>query len=270
MHYIHNLNPIAFQLGELIIPWYWLVYLVGFFYIFFCGQRLIKYFQIQVTPTDWSDSLVAGWVGLFLGARLWYFVIYQPEMLLSDPAVLAHIWAGGMSFHGGIFGAGLAILTVGFWKRKSAWPILDTICTLLPLCLGMGRLANFINGELAGRPTNVPWAVVFPELYDSLPRHPSQIYEALGEGLILGLILWAGRKHILIPGRQTALFALSYSIIRFILEFFREPDPQLGLVVGSLSMGQILCGLFFVLGLILYKKSKPTILPDFSETAKAP
>ncbi|MEI8026934.1 MAG: prolipoprotein diacylglyceryl transferase [Pseudomonadota bacterium] len=268
MHYIHNLNPIALQLGELIIPWYWLVYLVGFFYIYFCGQWLIKHFQLQVTSSDWSDSLVAGWVGLFLGARLGYFSLYQPEMLRSDPAVLLRIWAGGMSFHGGIFGAGLAILIVGFWKRKSVWPILDTICTLLPLCLGMGRLANFINGELAGRPTNVPWAVVFPELYDSLPRHPSQIYEALGEGLILGLILWTGRKNILMAARQTALFALSYSIIRFFLEFFREPDPQLGLLAGSLSMGQILCGFFFVLGLILFRRSRPTTRPDFSETAK--
>ena len=268
MHYIHDLNPIAFQLGEFIIPWYWLVYLAGFFYIFFCGPRLLRSYKLEVTPTDWSDSLVGGWVGLLVGARLGYFLIYQPGMLRSDPSVLLRIWAGGMSFHGALIGAGVAISAVAIWKRKSAWPILDSICTLLPPCLGLGRLANFVNGELAGRPTNVPWAVIFPEFYDALPRHPSQIYEAFGEGLLLCFLLWRVRKNILQPARQTSLFVLFYSSIRFFLEFFREPDTQIGWVLGKFSMGQILCGLFFILGLILFRKSRPTILRDFSETTK--
>ena len=268
-HYIHNLDPIAFQIGDSLVPWYWLVYILGFFFIYASGPYLIKRVGAKpISPVDWSDYLSFGWLGLIVGARLGYFLLYQPEMLEKDPWILVRIWAGGMSFHGAVLGACLAIAAVAYFKKKSPWPIFDIICTLLPVCITFGRLANFVNGELAGRLSTVPWAVVFPGFYDSLPRHPSQIYEALGEGLFVGIILWRGRLNLRIPSRQTGIFLVAYSIARFGLEFFREPDPQLGLFVLNLSMGQLLSVIFFALGVGILKKSFSTILLDLPETTK--
>ena len=268
-HYIHNLDPIALNIGDFLVPWYWLVYLLGFFFIYVSGPNLIKRVGARpISAVDWSDFLSFGWLGLIVGARLGYFLLYQTEMLEKDPWILIRIWAGGMSFHGAVLGACLAIAAVAYFKKTSPWPIFDVICTLLPVCIVFGRLANFVNGELAGRPSTVPWAVVFPGFYDSLPRHPSQIYEALGEGLLVGIILWRGRLSLRIPSRQTGVFLIGYSFARFGLEFFMEPDPQLGLIVLNLSMGQLLSIIFFVLGLGILKKSSSTILPGLPETTK--
>jgi len=250
-YYIHNLNPIAFSVGNMHVPWYWLVYLVGFFGIYIFGFKLLNRGNQRISQSHWADYLSMAWVGLLIGSRLGYFSVYRPDILIDDPAELVRIWAGGMSFHGGILGGCLAIFMTAAYKKQSPWPIFDSITTLLPPFLGLGRVANFINGELAGRVTTVPWAMVFPSLYDDQPRHPSQLYEAFGEGLLLGIIMWRGHKDIGTPRKQTARFLIGYSMIRFGLEFFREPDRQLGFVWLGVTMGQVLSALFLLLGIYL-------------------
>lgn len=270
-HYIHNLDPIAFQMGDFLVPWYWLVYILGFFFVYFTGPYLLRKVGAKpIDSVDWSDYLSLGWLGLLLGARLGYFLIYHLDMLKADPWILLRIWAGGMSFHGAVLGAAVAIALVAIFKKKSPWPVFDAVCTLLPVVIVFGRIANFVNGELAGRTSTVPWAVIFPEFYDSLPRHPSQIYEALGEGVLVGLFMWKGRQNLKLPSRQTAVFLMAYSGARFLLEFYREPDPQLGLLLLELSMGQILSALFFTLGLLILRKTYTTIDPDWASTTKVP
>ena len=251
-YYIHDLNPIAISFGPLVIPWYWLVYLMGFFYIFLLGSKLLKWnTSSALTPNDWNDYLCFSWIGMILGARLGYFCIYQPKALMENPFEILRIWAGGMSFHGGILGVFCTVALISKIKRQSPWRILDIFATLVPLCLGAGRIANFINGELAGRVTDVAWAVVFPTLFDDLPRHPSQLYEALGEGLLLGWLLWTNRRHLATLSHQTAFFAVYYGIIRFFLEFFREPDPQLGFLFFNFTMGQMLSIFLIITGLVI-------------------
>lgn len=261
-YYIHDLNPIAISYGSVVIPWYWLIYLLSFFYIFWIGPRLFsRNLSNSITPKDWSDYLCFSWIGMLLGARLGYFSIYQPGLLLSHPFEIFRIWAGGMSFHGGLLGVFCSIVLISKMKNQSPWRILDIFATLIPVCIGAGRIANFINGELAGRVTDVPWAVVFPTLFDQLPRHPSQLYEALGEGLILGGLMWWSRRQLTNLSHQTALFAIYYGTIRFFLEFFREPDPQLGLLLFNLSMGQLLSLILLLFGFYLLF-SKPQISSD--------
>jgi phosphatidylglycerol:prolipoprotein diacylglycerol transferase len=257
-YYIHDLNPIAINYGSVVIPWYWLIYLLSFFYIFWLGPKLFcRNLSNPITPKDWSDYLCFSWIGMLLGARLGYFCIYQPGLLLSQPFEVFRIWAGGMSFHGGLLGVFCTIVMIAKLKNQSPWRILDIFATLIPLCIGAGRVANFINGELAGRVTDVPWAVVFPTLFDYLPRHPSQLYEALGEGLILGGLMWRSRSQLANLSHQTALFAIYYGTLRFFLEFFREPDPQLGLLLFNLSMGQLLSLILLLFGLYLLFSRSP-------------
>ena len=192
-------------------------------------------------------------VGLIVGARLGYLLFYQADAYgyyLRHPLEILAVWHGGMSFHGGLMGTVIA----GWWfcrrKHLCFWAVADSVIITAPIGLGLGRLGNFINGELFGRPTHVPWGMVFPA-GGPLPRHPSQLYEALLEGPVLLLLLWRLRKRHFRDGMMVVFFLFFYGVFRFFVEFFREPDPQLGFVLGFLTMGQILCIAMVAAALIL-------------------
>jgi phosphatidylglycerol:prolipoprotein diacylglycerol transferase len=188
-----------------------------------------------------------------VGGRLGYILFYQFGDIVSylkDPVELLAVWRGGMSFHGGLLGCIVAGWLFSRYTRIPFRVIADSVVVAAPVGLGMGRLGNFINGELYGRPTTVPWGMIFPE-GGNVPRHPSQLYEALLEGFILFAILWTVRKRGLRDGMMVALFVILYGFFRFIVEFFREPDAHLGFVLGGLSMGQVLCLIMIAAGGLL-------------------
>ncbi|WP_372652791.1 prolipoprotein diacylglyceryl transferase [Halobacteriovorax sp.] len=255
-HYVHNLSPMAIEWGWFILPWYWLAYIAGFFIVYLGLMKFSSAGHIQLSKRTIHDYLSMGFLSLLLGGRFGYILIYNLNYYLEDPAKIFAIWEGGMSFHGAIIGIGLFTL---YQSKKQKIPFLrftDAISIFAPIGIFLGRISNFINGELAGRVTDVAWAVVFPKFYNSEPRHPSQIYEALLEGLVLFLILYFyGRKKINSLGFCTGLFVSLYGVFRFFIEFFRNPDPQIGLYFNAFTMGQILCSLMVLAGLVLIFKS---------------
>jgi phosphatidylglycerol:prolipoprotein diacylglycerol transferase len=190
-------------------------------------------------------------LGLMIGARLGYVLFYDLKMYLSNPLEIFAIWHGGMSFHGGLIG----VLVVGIlfsWKnKKSFWKLADLFIVTAPIGLGLGRIGNFINGELYGRVTQVPWGMIFLK-GGPLPRHPSQLYESALEGGVLFLILWFMKDKKLPVGGLLAVFVFLYGVFRFFVEFFREPDPQVGFVLGPLTMGQILTSFMIIGGIVLF------------------
>jgi len=184
-----------------------------------------------------EDLLFAGVLGVVLGGRLGYTLFYQPDFYLTHPLNILKLWEGGMSFHGGLLGVILAMLWFAHRHKTTFFVVSDLVAPLVPFGLAFGRLGNFINGELWGRPTDLPWAMIFPQV-DSLPRHPSQIYQFLGEGILLGIILWIFSSKPRPLGQVSGLFLLGYGVCRFLAEFAREPDAFLGLLGLGLSMGQ--------------------------------
>ncbi len=225
------------------------MYLLGF-----ASSLLIVKYQIRKRglelEADFVETLYSYLiVGLLLGARLGYVIFYNAAYYLDNPLEIFSIWQGGMSFHGGFIGVLLGGLLFCKRYRVDYWLIADLVVVTVPIGLGLGRLGNFINGELYGRVTNVPWAMIFPG--ESLPRHPSQLYEFLLEGVVLFIILWS-MKGKLKSGQLIALFLVFYGIFRIVAEFFREPDPQIGYIMGVITMGQILSCLMVVAGTILY------------------
>ena len=225
------------------------MYLLGF-----ASSLLIVKYQIKKRglelETDFVETLYSYLiVGLLLGARLGYVIFYNAVYYLDNPLEIFSIWQGGMSFHGGFIGVLLAGLIFCKRYRVDYWLIADLVVVTVPIGLGLGRLGNFINGELYGRVTDVPWAMIFPG--ESLPRHPSQLYEFLLEGVLLFIILWL-MKGKMKSGKLTALFLILYGIFRIVAEFFREPDPQIGYIMGVITMGQILSCLMVMAGTILY------------------
>lgn len=250
--YLHNLNPWMFRFGDFGLTWYWFFYLVGFAAM----AGWVKYSlldQSLVTRGALIDLLLYGWLAILIGGRIGYFVFYQPDLVLQRPQLLPQIWLGGMSFHGAIILGGLTTWWVCLRHKLDFYMVTDRVLVFSPWVLALGRLGNFINGELWGRPSDLPWAVVFP-LADQIPRHPSQLYEALGEGPLLAIVVVFAYKRWPGYGKASAVFLMAYATIRFGLEFFREPDRQLGFVLGPLSMGQILCIGFLGYGCFLFLK----------------
>lgn len=226
------------------------MYLIGF-WIVLTGLLYIKKIGYQrLSRNDILDYLLWGWFGLIVGARLGYAVFYNWDLFMQHPDYFYKIWMGGMSFHGAMLGITLATYICAVYKKQNLLDFTDILMIPVPLALALGRVGNFINGELWGRPGDVPWAVIFP-YKDNLPRHPSQLYQALSEGLLLFVILWALRKYRHTPGILSAGFLVFYGISRFIVEFFREPDQQVGFVFGMLSMGQVLCLAMIAAGIVL-------------------
>ena len=259
-YYIHNINPLAIELGSFTLPWYWLVYFVGFIWTLYMVHKLNKDLQLGMSKNDIADYFQWAWPALFLGARLFYILVYNFNFFLEHPHMIVKIWLGGMSFHGALLGITLSLFLTAKWKKQNFLSIADSIATVAPLVLAFGRIGNFINGELAGRAATIPWAIIFPRYQDRIPRHPSQLYQSLLEGFLLFLILWINKKNIKNKrGLQSSLFLMGYGIARFIVEFFREADAQIGYYAFGITIGQILCFAMFVAGSILfyYSQIKP-------------
>ncbi len=246
-----NIDPILVEIGPIRVSWYGLMYVFGFFASYLLVRYQMKRKDFGVSKLDVENLYFYVILGLIIGARLGYVLFYDLKMYLRDPFEIFAIWHGGMSFHGGLIG----VLIVGIlfsWKnRKSFWKIADLFIVTAPIGLGLGRIGNFINGELYGRVTKVPWAMIFRTDKDLLPRHPSQLYESALEGGVLFLILWFLKDKKLPDGGLLALFLALYGLFRFFVELFREPDPQLGFILGPFTMGQALSSLMIIGGILL-------------------
>lgn len=243
--YQHDINPIAFTLFDYPIAWYWVFYPVGFFIVYALSSRYLNKTKNDYNKKNFVDFAVIIWLSVIIGGRLGYFLFYQPALLIEQPDSILQIWYGGMSFHGAFL---FCIFTAFALKRYMNTPIYEygrAVLIFLPIALFLGRIGNFINGELWGTTTSVPWAMVFPKA-DLLPRHPSQIYEAILEGPLLFLCLWKTRFKI----SPIIGFILFYGLFRFFTEFTREADRHLGYFAG-LSLGQYLC-LLMVFGSIIF------------------
>lgn len=245
-----NIDPVLFELGPLSIRWYGLMYLVGFAFAMWLANRRADKPNSGWTREQVSDLLFAGFLGVVIGGRVGYVLFYGFDELIRDPLYLFKVWTGGMSFHGGLLG----VITAMFWyARKNGrtfFNVADFIAPLVPFGLGMGRLGNFMNSELWGRVTDVPWAIVFPN-GGPLPRHPSQLYEFALEGVVLFFILnWFIRRPRP-EGSVSGLFLLGYGTFRFLVEYVREPDAHLGLFGGYISMGQILSLPMVIIGSLM-------------------
>jgi phosphatidylglycerol---prolipoprotein diacylglyceryl transferase len=261
-----HLSPVAFSVGPIAVRWYGIMYLLGYALGTYIARRRIQRGLVPMTMAQ-LDSLVGYLiVGMLVGARVVYALVYQPGHYLSDPAEFFRIWHGGLSFHGAVIGMTLAGLLFANRNHIPPLAITDMIALAGTPGLALGRLGNFINGELYGRVTNVPWAMVFPNDPQQLPRHPSQLYEASCEGVLLSLLLWsldrrARKNGWYRPGLLSAAFLLGYGALRFGIEFTRQPDAQLGFVLGPFSAGQILCVLMIVAGIawltIIYRAREP-------------
>lgn len=257
IHYPH-LDPVALRLGPVAIRWYGLAYLLGFIAAYAALRIMIRRGLLRLSPDLLGDLVSWLAAGVLVGGRLGWWLFYHRAQGASEPwyEPIA-IWHGGMSFHGGLIGVFLALAIWSRVRQVSLWNLADSAALVTPIGLFFGRIANFINAELVGRPTNVPWGIIFPG--DRVPRHPSQLYEALLEGPLLLFILWAVR-HRLRPreGRIAALFLILYGLFRFAVEFTRQPDPQLGFIAfGWLTMGQILSILLAVTGVVIWFIVRP-------------
>ena len=246
-------DPIFFKLGPLAVRWYGLMYVLAFIAVIVFGKyRVRKGLGLGLSERDVDDMLVYGIFGVILGGRLGYVLFYKPHYYLEHPAEIIQIWAGGMSFHGGFIGVMLGI-ALFCWLRKRNWlSTMDFIAPLVPFGLMTGRIGNFINGELPGRPTTLPWGMWFPQVDPSpVYRHPSQIYQALGEGLLLFILLWIYSSKPRPRGAVAGAFLVGYGFFRFMAEFTREPDAFLGLLSFGLSMGQWLSLPMVVIGVAM-------------------
>ena len=231
-------DPVAIHLGPLSVRWYGLMYLLAFVIVLVLGRyRILTQPRLGWSKRDLDDILFLGVLGAVLGGRLGYVLFYKFSEYLYDPVRILFLWEGGMSFHGGFLGVLLAMLWFARSRNKSWLEVTDFIAPLMPLGLGAGRIGNFINGELWGRATDVPWAMVFPNV-DNLPRHPSQLYEFFLEGLVLFALLWWFSRRWRPVGAVSGMFLIGYGTLRFLVEFTREPDGFLGLLALGLSMGQ--------------------------------
>ena len=256
-----EINPVALQLGPLAIHWYGLTYLAAFGLFFFLATLRLRHqpYASITGPGAWArrdieDILFLGVMGVVIGGRLGYCLFYKPAYYAAHPLEIFYVWQGGMSFHGGMLG----VLASQLWfahSRKRPWlQVMDFIAPCVPTGLAAGRVGNFINGELWGRfsSPDLPWGMVFKNSGSMLPRHPSQVYQFLLEGLLLFVLLWLYARKPRKMGQVSGAFLVGYGIFRFIAEFFREPDDYLGLLTLGMSMGQWLCVPMIIAGVWLW------------------
>lgn len=244
------LNPVFLKIGPLQLRWYGLMYVLSFVLSFFILRSESRRKQLPLSGEDISDLLFYGAMGVVLGGRLGYILFYKPGFYLAHPLQVFAVWEGGMSFHGGFLGVILAFLLYARRKKITFFSLIDMAAQCAPVGLGLGRIGNFINGELYGRQTDAPWGMVFPG-GGALPRHPSQLYEAILEGLLLFLIVRFAARRSDTTGVPGWTFVAGYGLFRFIVEFFRQPDEHLGLLLGPFSMGQLLSFPMFILGSVM-------------------
>jgi phosphatidylglycerol:prolipoprotein diacylglycerol transferase len=249
-------DPIAIHLGPFGIHWYGLMYLIGFLSLLWLGKwRIRNNPDAGWSERDLDDILFYGALGVILGGRLGYVLFYQPGYFLAHPIEILFVWQGGMSFHGGFLGVLFAMWLFARKTGKRWLGIMDFVAPMVPIGLGAGRLGNFINGELWGRATDLPWGVVFPQV-DDLPRHPSQLYEFGLEGMMLFSLLWWYSSKLRPTGSVSALFLIGYGTSRFLVEFAREPDAYLGLLSLGMSMGQWLSLPMVLAGIWMWRNSR--------------
>lgn len=272
-----NIDPVAFRLGPVSIHWYALMYLLGFaigYGLLVLRLRHLPFARIT-KPEPWSrsqveDILVMAIAGVIIGGRLGYCAFYKPMYYLTHPLEIFMVWQGGMSFHGGAIGVALALAWYAWRHRRPFLEVTDFLVPAAPTGLACGRIGNFINGELWGRPApaDLPWSMVFPAAGPT-PRHPSQLYEALLEGVVLFVLLWLYARKPRHRGQVSAAFVFGYGCMRFICEFFREPDDYLGLLSLGMSMGQWLCVPMILGGAAvwIWARRNPTGVPEEHEAA---
>ncbi len=253
--FINNFDPVAIQIFSLEIRWYSLAYIFGILFGWiYCKKILIKDKNISKLFDDLISYLI---IGIIFGGRLGYVLFYNIKYYISNPIEILMIWQGGMSFHGGLLG--IFIATTIFAKKNNinSYIFLDLIAASAPIGIFLGRISNFINSELYGKKTDVLWSVVFTKI-DNISRHPSQIYEAVLEGLVLFFLmyLFIKKNYLNKPGLISSLFLIFYSTFRFFIEFYRVPDEQLGFIFLNLTMGQIISLVFLCLGFYIFSKKK--------------
>ncbi len=252
------IDPVALQLGPLAIRWYALAYIAGLLLGWLGARRLVQRPGWRVTPAAIDDLLFNATLGIVIGGRLGFVLFYNPAYYLEHPLDALKIWQGGMSFHGGLLGVVVACLVTARQHRLPPLELGDAAAVVAPIGVFFGRIANFINGELWGRPTTLPWGMVFPG-GGPAPRHPSQLYEAALEGVVLfAIMVWLARGTYEpeTRGRLAGVFLSGYGIARFLVEFVRQYDPQLGLLFGVVTMGQLLSLPMIALGLWLIGRSR--------------
>ena len=260
-----QIDPIAVQLGPLAVHWYGLTYLAAFgLFMLLALMRLKHQPYASITgPGAWSrrdveDMLFLGVLGVIVGGRLGYCLFYKPDYYLANPLEIFMVWKRGMSFHGGMLG----VIVSQWWfarsRSKPFWQVMDFVAPCVPTGLAAGRVGNFINGELWGRPADasLPWAMVFPQSGSNLPRHPSQVYQFLLEGMLLFIILWLYARKERKPGQVAAVFLVGYGAFRFAAEYFREPDAHLGVLSFNMTMGQWLCIPMILFGVLVWVRAQ--------------
>ncbi|BAU39416.1 prolipoprotein diacylglyceryl transferase [Acetobacter pasteurianus] len=248
-------NPVLVHVGPFAIRWYALSYIIGIVLGITLLRRLVNLPPRAGTPELADDFLAWVTLGILMGGRLGYVLFYQPGYYITHPLAMLEVWHGGMSFHGGALGVIIAMMLFTWRHKLNFLAFADRVTIAVPIGLGLGRVANFINGELWGReaPASLPWAMIFPD-GGPIPRHPSQIYEALTEGLLLFLVMFAASRKLSIrqhPGFLAGLFLAGYACARSFCEFFREPDSFLGFLPGGITMGQLLCCPMLAAGIAL-------------------
>ena len=249
--FINNFDPVAFQIISFEIRWYSLAYIAGIIIGWLlCKKVFIRKSDINEKFDEYITYLV---IGIIIGGRLGYIIFYNFSYFINNFFDIFKVWEGGMSFHGGLIGIIFASIQFSKKHNQDSFLYMDLVSLVAPIGIFFGRLANFINSELYGTPTDIPWAVTFIQV-DNLSRHPSQLYEAILEGIILFIILmyFKNKDYLKKPGLISGLFLIFYSIFRFFIEFVRVPDEQLGHLIFELSMGQIISLIFFVIGIILF------------------
>ncbi len=254
-----SIDPVIVSFGVIQIRWYGMAYVLGFILGIYLIKKINKDYQKKIENKQIDDFFIWSVIAVILGGRIGYVLFYQTATILTNPINILFIWKGGMSFHGGLIGIIISIFL--FSKKYSIdfFQLSDLVSIVAPIGLFFGRLANFINVELYGRVTNFPLAMIYPSI-DQTPRHPSQLYEAFFEGVVLFLILWSCNKKNYNKnsfGFITSLFLVLYGIFRFLIEFLREPDVHIGLIFNTITMGQLLSVPLIILGVGIYLKKHP-------------
>lgn len=274
-----EIDPVAFRLGPLSVHWYALMYLLGFGVGYWLLLRRLKHqpYARITSPAPWTretveDLLLTAILGVILGGRVGYCLFYKPAYYFSHPLDILKVWEGGMSFHGGALGVVLGLAWYAWRRKRPFLEITDLLVPAVPTGLAAGRIGNFLNGELWGRPADpaLPWAMIFPGAGPQ-PRHPSQLYQFLGEGMLLFVLLWLYARKERSRGEISGAFVFGYGVLRFAAEYFREPDDYLGLLSLGLSMGQWLCVPMIIggAGLWLWARRRG-IRPPLDQSAAEP